>query len=210
MRRVWCLGLMFVFSAVTAGADVVTLKSGKQVEGLITGVTDTGVQMTGDSGDFRIRFSQIQDIAASAQDGTDNSAYVAQAAGRLAEVQAREKTRRRPVRKTAPAKRKIMIYMPSASSETQFPADEEEEAGSEQVQHRVEIYTTSWCPQCKKMRNYLNQKGVSYTDYDIEKDMPAHKRFKSFGAEGVPALVVDGQFKGAGFSADWVDAVLAH
>lgn len=37
----------------------------------------------------------------------------------------------------------------------------------------VEIYTWSTCPFCRRAKQLLNQKGVTYTEYDIDDDEAA-------------------------------------
>jgi glutaredoxin 3 len=34
----------------------------------------------------------------------------------------------------------------------------------------VEIYTKSWCGFCQAAKRLLTQKGVAFTEYDVEKD----------------------------------------
>jgi len=56
----------------------------------------------------------------------------------------------------------------------------------------VELYTTSWCPWCKKARAFFNSRGISFTEYDIEKDQGALKH--KVGLDGdtrVPTAVID-------------------
>ncbi|MEK7322776.1 MAG: DUF4124 domain-containing protein [Pseudomonadota bacterium] len=38
---------------------------------------------------------------------------------------------------------------------------------------QVELYTTSWCPYCKQARHFFRSRGVSFKDYDVEKDSRA-------------------------------------
>ena len=67
--------------------------------------------------------------------------------------------------------------------------------------HQVEVYTTSWCPYCKKAKDFFVSKGVPFTEYDVEKD-PAAAREKQRIAPGagVPVTVIDG-IQIQGFSA---------
>jgi len=56
----------------------------------------------------------------------------------------------------------------------------------------VELYTTSWCPWCKKARAFFSSRGISFTEYDIEKDPGALRR--KVGLDGdtrVPTAVID-------------------
>jgi len=57
----------------------------------------------------------------------------------------------------------------------------------------VELYVTSWCGYCKKLEQFLNDKGVQFLRYDIEKDADAHRRFKEYGGAGVPLVNVGGK-----------------
>lgn len=205
MNRGWRVGLMLaVLYSGTAGADMITLKSGKQVEGVITQATESGIQVRDGDSRYRIRYSQIREIHPSSTGGAENSSWLEQAGAYLTAAQARVRPRRRAAPASAPAKKKIAIYYAPS------PGGEAPVAWGPPVsgEHRVEIYTTSWCPYCKKMRAYLNTRGVSYEDYDIEKDAQARVRHRQYGATGVPLLVVDGKSLGSGFSAEKIEAAL--
>ena len=54
----------------------------------------------------------------------------------------------------------------------------------------VELYMTSWCGYCKKMVRFLNEKGIPYTAYDIEKDSAAARTYREMGGNGVPVVRV--------------------
>lgn len=54
----------------------------------------------------------------------------------------------------------------------------------------VELFMTSWCGYCKKMVRFLNEKGIPYTAYDIEKDSAAANTYKELGGKGVPVVRV--------------------
>ena len=73
----------------------------------------------------------------------------------------------------------------------------------------VVMYATSWCPWCAKARAYFGQKGIAYTEYDVEKSPSANAEFKRLGGRGVPLIVV-GREKMSGFSEEGFDALLAR
>ena len=52
----------------------------------------------------------------------------------------------------------------------------------------VEVYMTSWCGYCKKMIRFLDEKGIPYTAYDIEKDSAAARTYREVGGSGVPVV----------------------
>ena len=52
----------------------------------------------------------------------------------------------------------------------------------------VEVYLTSWCGYCKRMVRFLNEKGIPYTAYDIDKDPAAARTHKELGGRGVPVV----------------------
>lgn len=54
----------------------------------------------------------------------------------------------------------------------------------------VIMYATSWCPYCKKARNYFRDNGIAFTEYDIEKDQRARQRYDRLGGHGVPVILV--------------------
>jgi mycoredoxin len=68
------------------------------------------------------------------------------------------------------------------------------QAVSEQVraQARVVLYTTEWCGYCKQIRRFLDQKGIPYQKFDIEKDAQARKAYEALGGGGIPFVEVNG------------------
>lgn len=56
----------------------------------------------------------------------------------------------------------------------------------------VELFTTSWCPYCKKAEEFFKAKGVTYTAYDIEKDPDAAQRKEILDSQkGVPFAIIN-------------------
>lgn len=61
---------------------------------------------------------------------------------------------------------------------------------------RVITYTTPTCPWCRQLKEYLNQKGVQYTDYNVAVDRARFdEMMKLTGQAGVPVTVIDGKAK---------------
>lgn len=59
---------------------------------------------------------------------------------------------------------------------------------------KVELYTTSWCPYCKKATNFFRSKGIPFKEYDIERDKAAAQRKKQLDKKGsgVPFALING------------------
>lgn len=63
----------------------------------------------------------------------------------------------------------------------------------------VEIYTIGTCPFCRRAKQLLNQKGVTYTEYAIDGDEDARDRMVARGTNGrrsVPQIFIDNQHVG--------------
>lgn len=73
-------------------------------------------------------------------------------------------------------------------------------------QAKVIMYATSWCGYCRKARAYFNSQGIAFTEYDIEKNADAKRRYDALGGNGVPLILVGGE-KMAGFSQDRFDSL---
>jgi glutaredoxin len=63
----------------------------------------------------------------------------------------------------------------------------------------IVVYTTAWCGVCKKLTAYLDRKGVSYVEKDIEKDkkaaaeLVAKAKQAGVNASSVPVVDVRGE-----------------
>ncbi|WP_339504812.1 glutaredoxin family protein [Pseudomonas sp. RL_105y_Pfl2_101] len=57
---------------------------------------------------------------------------------------------------------------------------------------RVVLYATDWCGYCKATRRFLDEKGVPFHEFDIEKDSEARKAYEALGGRGIPILDVNG------------------
>ena len=84
-----------------------------------------------------------------------------------------------PVAKSAPASRQKQPAKPQ-------PPVEQKTAGAV----KVEVYQTAWCTYCRKLTRFLDEKGIPYTAYDVDKDSAAARTYKGFNVIGVPVTRV--------------------
>jgi len=94
-------------------------------------------------------------------------------------------------KRAAPAPKAKQLAKADASD--QPPAARSRNSGG--VGHEVTLYTTSWCGWCSKTRSWLDGKGISYTDKDVERDSDAADEMRDLvgGDSGVPVVVIDGE-----------------
>ncbi|MGY2443464.1 glutaredoxin family protein [Pseudomonas sp. SDO52101_S400] len=80
---------------------------------------------------------------------------------------------------------------------------------SEQVRAnaRVVLYTTDWCGYCKQTKRFLDQKGIAFKEFDIEKDAEARRAYEALGGRGIPLIDVNGTLI-RGFDPDEILAAL--
>ncbi|MFP4267762.1 MAG: glutaredoxin family protein [Spirochaetaceae bacterium] len=58
----------------------------------------------------------------------------------------------------------------------------------------VVLYTTPSCGYCRKTKNYLRERKVKFTEYDVAKNQKkANEMVKKSGQMGVPVLDVNGK-----------------
>lgn len=55
---------------------------------------------------------------------------------------------------------------------------------------KVTVYTSSTCPHCVTVKDYLKEKGVDYTERNVQTDTEARKELIKKGYMGVPVVVV--------------------
>ena len=62
----------------------------------------------------------------------------------------------------------------------------------------VRVYTTQWCSDCWRAKRFLREKGVEFTEVDIEQDTQAVELVmaKNDGKRRVPTFEVDGTYFG--------------
>ncbi len=59
----------------------------------------------------------------------------------------------------------------------------------------VQMYATSWCPDCRAARRFLDAHGVAYTLIDVDANPAAAQEvIAQVGKRAVPQLVIDGEW----------------
>jgi len=74
---------------------------------------------------------------------------------------------------------------------------------------KVVIYSTPTCPYCKRAKEYLSRKGISYTDIDVAQDREkAKEMIQKSGQMGVPVITIDNEVV-VGFNQALLDKLFA-
>ncbi|MGZ8217846.1 DUF4124 domain-containing protein [Methylomagnum sp.] len=71
----------------------------------------------------------------------------------------------------------------------------------------VRMFTTQWCPVCKKAKAYLKKRGTPFEELDIERSRSAKAEYTRLGGKGVPVTLV-GEQRINGFNAEEWESVL--
>ena len=73
----------------------------------------------------------------------------------------------------------------------------------------ITVYSTPACPYCIRLKSYLNQKGLAFSNVDVATDSVGLDKMVSLsGQMGVPVIDIDGQII-VGFDKDKIDKLLA-
>lgn len=76
-----------------------------------------------------------------------------------------------------------------------------------QRDHQVVMFSTRWCPYCKRARDFFNEKGIQFCEYNVYKGSPNLAAFEDLG-EGVVPLIVIGDEVYIGFSRTIIEHAL--
>lgn len=65
---------------------------------------------------------------------------------------------------------------------------------------KVEMYATMWCPYCARARNLLKNKGVAFTEIDIDEEPARRPEMikRAGGRTSVPQIFIDNEHIGGG------------
>ena len=73
---------------------------------------------------------------------------------------------------------------------------------------KVTVYSADWCAFCHAAKQYFDQKGVAYTEKNVEKDPAAGlEAVDKSGQRGIPVIDIDGDII-IGFDRPRIDAAL--
>ncbi|MFH1712384.1 MAG: glutaredoxin family protein [Patescibacteria group bacterium] len=57
---------------------------------------------------------------------------------------------------------------------------------------KVIIYSTPSCPFCKQVKQFFDDHGVEYTDYDVSSEIEKqHEMYEKSNQMGVPVVMID-------------------
>jgi glutaredoxin len=78
------------------------------------------------------------------------------------------------------------------------------------VEADVVMYCTPWCPDCRKARAYLRERGIEFAEVDISRDRAAAKRVRAWanGSETTPTFDIQGTIV-VDFDRERLDRILA-
>jgi glutaredoxin len=118
----------------------------------------------------------------------------------------------------AKSKKTVKVYQSEQESieiAPSEPAQPQTKAASSQAKdvkqrksNDVVLYTTGWCPYCKKAKEFFKSRNINISNYDIEQDRDAAERKKQLDPRGgVPFAIINGQ-KIHGFSPDEYERAL--
>ena len=72
----------------------------------------------------------------------------------------------------------------------------------------VKVYSTQACPWCVRVKDYLKEKGIAFTAYDVGADQEkAQEMVQKSGQMGVPVVDIDGVII-VGFDKHKIDILL--
>jgi glutaredoxin-like YruB-family protein len=73
----------------------------------------------------------------------------------------------------------------------------------------IKVYSTPTCPWCRKVKDYLKEKGVAFADYNVAEDRAKLQEMVDLtGQRGVPVVVIDGEVI-VGFNQSRIDQSLS-
>jgi glutaredoxin len=71
----------------------------------------------------------------------------------------------------------------------------EEEIAESAPEADVILYCTSWCPQCRQARRYLQEKGIEFVEIDLSRNAAAARQVREWtgGYETTPTFKIYGE-----------------
>lgn len=76
------------------------------------------------------------------------------------------------------------------------------------MENQINVYTTITCPYCAMAKKFLDEKGLSYKEFNVQNDEVAARRLvETTGQMGVPQIEVNGEWV-IGFDPDRIEKLL--
>lgn len=73
---------------------------------------------------------------------------------------------------------------------------------------KVVLYSTPWCPWCKKIREFFKSRGIPFTDKNVEKFKKyADEMVKKSKQKGIPVIDIGGKII-VGYKEDEIKSAL--
>ncbi|MEZ4222370.1 MAG: thioredoxin family protein [Polyangiaceae bacterium] len=93
------------------------------------------------------------------------------------------------------------LALSSSAAPTKVP-------GADKREHRVRVYVTDSCPWCTRVKSYLRQHHVSFSEVNVQHDESAAREMvRRSGQQGVPQVDIDGRMI-VGFDKPRIDSLL--
>lgn len=74
---------------------------------------------------------------------------------------------------------------------------------------QITIYSADWCGFCHAAKQYLDRKGITYTEKNVDEDRDAAvESVEKSGQRGIPVIDINGEII-VGFDRPRIDAALA-
>lgn len=75
--------------------------------------------------------------------------------------------------------------------------------------HEIEIFTTPSCPYCSKLKQWMEEEGIEYTEWDVASNREkAIEMIQQTGQQGVPQTIIDGEQAVIGFQPDRIKDII--
>jgi glutaredoxin 3 len=76
------------------------------------------------------------------------------------------------------------------------------------MENNITVYTTTTCPYCVMVKNFLNEKGVPFKEVNVQNDEEAGRKLvETTGQMGVPQIEINGQWV-IGFDPNRIEELL--
>lgn len=97
-----------------------------------------------------------------------------------------------PLQKRIRKDRKIVeVYSPRSESRTSYTQNSKKSSYNT-TQNSITILSTPTCPYCKKAKQYLRSKGVTFKEYNINNSTEGKRLYRQYNGSGVPLVIING------------------